>query len=399
MEKIPSLRDFLSIVFKYKIGILLLFTIIVSTVTTLTYVWPFMYEASSKILVKFDRSNISLSGSMPSTQSTLTMRGTEEEILSEIEIFYNRYLIEKLVNQLWSDLTSVGIFTPQTLWQKIKFFFKEIFSWLRDTVYRIGYYLNLIIKLPPFEEQISRIQSNLKIETIKDSNIIQVKYRSWNPHLAAKIVNTLTELYLEHHISVHKIPHAHNFFQTQKDILKKKLRSQEERLKEFRQKWDLASITIEKKLILENLSALMLENKNLKSKLHEKQREFYHTRIRVIDEKEVELHRMERELSLVEESYRRYVGRLEDSRISEALDLAQISNVSVIEPAYVPFSPTRRISFLPRRVLHILAGTIVGLIVGIGYAFLARQLDHTFQDREDVEQLLKFPCFASIPYE
>lgn len=399
MENLPSLRDFLIIIFKYKYRVFLLFAFIVSTITTFTYVWPFTYEASAKILVKFERNSVSLSSAFQSSKSTMTMKNAQEIILSEKEILINRYLIEKLVKHLWDDLTRVGVETPTSLWEKTKVLFKKIINRIRETLYKIGYYFGLIQKLGPFVTQVSIVQGNLKIEAIKRSNIIQIKYRSWNPELAAKVVNTLTDLYLEHHITVHKVPRAHNFFQKQTELLKTKLKKQENKLSEFKQKWKLSSIEVERTLLMENISRLMLENKNLNSKLQEKQLKYYRSRISTLDEKEIKLHRMERELNILEESYKRYLSRLEDTRISEALDLAYISNVSVIEPALIPFSPVRKIPYIPRRIFHIILGIFIGMIVSIGYAFMANYFDHTLKNRKDIKNVLDATCFASIPHE
>lgn len=459
MEKILSLRDFLTIVFKHKWGILLLFTLIVLTVTVLTSVWPLKYEASAKILLKFDREGVSLSRSSPSAKTTLTMKGTEEEIRSEIEILNTRFIIEKVVKNLWNDLTRTPDEKPTSFGQKIKALFKRTFHRVVGLLNRIGYSLGLVQELGPFETQVSNLQRNLRIEAIKDSNIIRVKYSSSDPTLSAKVVNTLTALYLEYHIKVHKAPQAHEFFLKQKELLRKKLKGQEEKLKDFMQEWNVSSIEIQKKLTLENLSLLTLENKNLQSKIEETQKstdslkyafsqrtnylqkddrrravmggdsvskeleknilvneanleglkaksemlegqlEYYQSRIHALDEKGIELRRLERDLVILEESYKTYLSRLEDVRISEALDLAHISNVSIIEPATVPFSPVRKISFMPRRIFHITVGIFVGLIVGLTYAFLAEYFDHTFNSREQIEQLLNIPCLASLPKE
>jgi uncharacterized protein involved in exopolysaccharide biosynthesis len=387
------------------------------------------------------------------------MRGAEEEIRSEIEILNNRFLIEKVVKNLWDDLTRIPDETPTSFWQKTKAFIKSTFHWIMDSINRIGYSLGLVQELGPFEVQVSKLQKNLKIDAIKDSNIIRVKYSSPDPKLSSKVVNTLTALYLEYHIKVHKAPQAHEFFSDQKDLFQKKLKNQEEKLKDFKQEWSVSSIEIQKKLILENLSLLTLEYKNLQSQIKETQKstdslrsavsqrtnylqkndrqlpvqgedsvskeleknilvnkanleglkakkemleeqlEYYQSRIQALDEKGIDLIRLERDLAILEESYKTYLNRLEDARISEALDLANISNVSIIEPASVPFSPVRRISFMPRRIFHITVGIFMGLIVGLAYAFLAEYFDHSFNSREKIEQMLNIPCLASLPKE
>jgi len=458
-EKLLSLRDFLNIVFKHKVAIILLAVLIASTVTILTYLWPFTYEASSKILVKFERGAVSLSPVSPSPAAPLTMRRMEEDIRSEIEILNNKYLIEWVVRNLWDDFTKLPIEKPESLWGKVKISLKKALLWMRDQIYGIGYSLDLTEKLSPFEAQVNSVQKNLKIDAIRDSNVIEVKFRSWYPELSAKVVNKLTDFYLEQHIKVHKTPRAHEFFTDQKQLLETSLRRVEEELKNFKQQWSISSMDSQKKLLLENFSALMFDHKNIQSEMMEtkervdwlknklsqrtnykqpetmppamlgadtvykelekemlvrqsaleglkaksdeqgKNLEYYRSMIRTLDEKEMELKRMERELGIVEENYKRYLTRLEDARVSDAMDLERISNVSVIEPATVPVSPIRRVSFIPNRVLHIAVGIIVGMIVGLVYAFLAEHLDHTFNSKEEVEQILNIPCLASIPKE
>ena len=458
-DKIPSLRDFFTVVFKHKWSIFLLFSVIVSTVTVLTYMYPFTYEASSKVLVKFKREAVPLTGGSPAPNTTLTMRKTEEEINSEIEILNNAYLIEKTVKLLWDDLTRTSEEVPTSIFGYVKLFLKKALSKIADLVSEIGYRAGLFTRMGPFESQMSRVLKNLKVEAIKDSDIILIKFRSPNPDLCAKVVNTMTDLYLAHHIQVHKIPRAEDFFTEQEEFLRTKLKEQEAALRSFKQQWNISAIAYEKQLLLENLSKMTFENQNIQSTINEiqgkideleraiikrtnykrmedinpatllnnpvdseleksilasqsqleglkakqklqgKQMEYYQSRLGTLDQKEIELNRLQRDLSALEEDYKRYHSRLEDARISAALDLEHISNVSVIEPAVTPFAPVRRFSFIPTRVLYISMGVVMGAILALAYAFLAEQFEHTFESREDIEKFLKVSCLACIPKE
>lgn len=458
-EKIPSLRDFLNIVFKHQVAIILWFLVVFATVTTITYLWPFTYEASSKILVKFDRGTLPLSPASPSPAAPLTMRRMEEDILSEIEILSNKYLIEWVVRGLWDDFTRVPIEKPESILARTKVFLKATISSIRDIIVEWGYRLDLIEKSTPFKAKVNHVRRNLKIRAIKDSNVIEVKFRSGDPELSANFVNALTDLYLEQHIKVHKSPRAFEFFGNQRDLLEENLKNLEDKLKEFKQRWSISSMESQRKLLLENLSTLLFDYKNIqreimetkettkwlrktlsertnyrfpetippaiwgadiiyqdlekemlskqsyleglkaKSAQQEKTLEHYRSMLRTLDEKELELKRMEREANILEENYKRYLTKLEDARISDAMDLERISNVSVIEPATIPSGPVRRFYFIPNRVLHILVSMVLGVVVGFIYAFLVEHFNHTFHSREEVEQTLNIPCLSSIPKE
>ena len=57
-ETLGSLRDLLNILFKHKAKMLTIFATIVITVTVGTFLMAPVYEASSKVLVKFGRENV-----------------------------------------------------------------------------------------------------------------------------------------------------------------------------------------------------------------------------------------------------------------------------------------------------------------------------------------------------
>jgi uncharacterized protein involved in exopolysaccharide biosynthesis len=456
-EMMPSLRDVLSILFKHKYGIVLLCVIIITTVTVATYIIPLSYKASSKFLVKFDREDVPLAGTSQSPRAILTMRSTEENIRTEIEILQSNSLIEGVVDELWDELTLVEYHEPTTMFGRVKRQIGNVASgainWMRET----GYRLDLFRKLSPRDAQVKMVRQNLSVEAVGDANVILVSFSSIRPELCARVTNAITEAYFEHHIKVHKRPRAHEFFKDQRDMYRGVLLEQEEGLRQFKEQSSISSIEIQRSLLLDNISELALAEKSLqkeiagnekrvrwlqgeisrrtnykdvnsispvllttdpiygnienervlaqselegmltKRSLLAKQLVDYRVRLKALDGKETELRNRERELNIAEEKYKLYVSRFEDMRISEALDMERISNVTLIEPAAVPFNPVRTIPFLPTRVFHIGVGIVAGIIVGIGYAFLVEQFDHTFNSREEMERVLDVPCVAVVP--
>ena len=59
------------------------------------------------------------------------------------------------------------------------------------------------------------------------------------------------------------------------------------------------------------------------------------------------------------------------------------------EPATIPYSP--------KVLLNMILGTLVGLIVGVGLAFLIEYLDTSIKTMDDVESLLGVPVLAVVP--
>ena len=97
-----SLRDFLTVLFKHKYTILIIFFAVVTTVTVGSFLLPPTYEAKSSLLIKFGREYIYRSevGERASDSRPLIPLNQEEVINSEIQILTSRDLIEKVITTL-----------------------------------------------------------------------------------------------------------------------------------------------------------------------------------------------------------------------------------------------------------------------------------------------------------
>jgi len=107
---------------------------------------------------------------------------------------------------------------------------------------------------------------------------------------------------------------------------------------------------------------------------------------------DLEFSRLQQEVEVHRQNYRLYLTKLEQSHISDAMDKAKISNVSLIEPAHIPIEP------LDSNIrLNMVLATILGAVGGLGMAFFSEYLEDSLERDEDVENLLHLPVLASIP--
>lgn len=102
--------------------------------------------------------------------------------------------------------------------------------------------------------------------------------------------------------------------------------------------------------------------------------------------------RLQREVELKDEDYRKYAGHLEQAKIDQELELQRISNVNVLQPATYQPKPVR-----PHKLLNLALGLLIGLFGSAGLAVAAEGLDHSLQSPEDIENKLELPALASIP--
>ena len=95
------------------------------------------------------------------------------------------------------------------------------------------------------------------------------------------------------------------------------------------------------------------------------------------------------QLALREDAYR---ALLEESTTAQSAATSRVTTVSVEERATVPSSPSR-----PRKALTLGLGLVLGLIGGIGLAFLWEGLDRRVYGRDEVAEQSGSPVLATIP--
>lgn len=77
----------------------------------------------------------------------------------------------------------------------------------------------------------------------------------------------------------------------------------------------------------------------------------------------------------------------------EIKDIMNVDNVSVLSKAEIKVNPT---PVKPNPLLNIAIAIVVGLMAGIGLAFLLEFMDNTIKDEDDIERLLELPILGSI---
>jgi len=114
--------------------------------------------------------------------------------------------------------------------------------------------------------------------------------------------------------------------------------------------------------------------------------------LKAINEADLKITRLRREISMQQANYQRYSENLEQARIDHALDREKISNISVVQPATFPTRPVPQ-----RRTLKLALGILVGILGGIGLAFFFEHIDNSIRTPAEVEEKLLLPALASIP--
>ena len=250
-----SLRDFLYILFKRKVQILLFFFATVCTVTIGTFLMPPTYEASSQILVKVGRENLYVPTVPSSGNNPVINLNREEQLNSEIEILKSPSLALEVVKALG----------PETIYPNLGEQPKGVLASLKPEP---------STRMSPAQAAVLKLEKDLEVEAVKKSNVIQVSYKNKDPQVAASVLNSLVSLFMDRHLAVYKNPESYTFFEEQSGILKTQLTGSERRLEEFKKTHDLSSLT-------EQRSLLLKENSGLHTALNQTESQIVETRNRL----------------------------------------------------------------------------------------------------------------------
>jgi uncharacterized protein involved in exopolysaccharide biosynthesis len=196
--------------------------------------------AETKLLIKRERADAVVT---PGQAVPVMFRDTvtEEELNSEVELIHSDDVLRKVVVACGLD-------------QKKSFL--NLAS-LRDSPEaRIA-------------KAVRKLKAELQVEPIKKTNVIQLSYSDKDPQLAAKLLRTVDQVYIQKHVAVERPTGQYEFFQQETEEYKKTLESAEDQLKQFSAKRGgvapalMRDLTLQKlnefKATLESTRSLILE--------------------------------------------------------------------------------------------------------------------------------------------
>jgi uncharacterized protein involved in exopolysaccharide biosynthesis len=230
--QLATLRDCVTIMFRHQRLIAISFLGILMGSTFVALLQPDRYQAGMKILVKRERADPVVTTDA-STVPQVSVGVTEEEVNSEVELLKSRDLLENVVRTCGlQDLIS----SPST---------KVVAS-----IHNGG---EASEPDKPVANAVRRLQKQLDVDVVKKTNLIAVNYESSDPKLAAHVLSTLANLYLEKHLAVHRPPGAFDFFQHETEAYRKELADAESRLVDFGHNTKTVSPQLEKEATLQKL--------------------------------------------------------------------------------------------------------------------------------------------------
>jgi uncharacterized protein involved in exopolysaccharide biosynthesis/Mrp family chromosome partitioning ATPase len=374
-----GLREHLTTVFRQKRTLLTIVGVTVMVAGPGSFLMTSVYKAEVRLLIQSSRTPFSMSTPLTGQVFTPTEISQKDEVATEVQIFTSQVLLDKLVDQFGAERVLSGM---QGRW-----------GWLFDFPNRFG-------RSPKPEEMhyqaVQELRASLNVEGVRQTHVFIATLESPHPDFAAEALNALVDIYLDHHLAVRKGKGSREFFDEQISQIRGDLRDAELSLQTFKDKWNIVSIEDQKRSSLQQLTqieAALREETVFHRRLELSTRlKTYREVLNTLDQREVELHGLMREVKVKQEALDLYLKKEEDSRINEMLDRKGVSNVRPIEYATVP-----QRSIQPRKFLNLLIGLFVGLLGGVGSAYVSEYMRRSFVTREEVQDSLRREVIASLP--
>lgn len=248
------------------------------------------------------------------------------------------------------------------------------------------------------EKAVSTLRGRVSTERVKTANIIEISVTSTDRFRAAEIANTIARVYREQSIiqTNKQVIETRKFIEEQLEVARNRLREAEEALSSFNKarraiptRDYILSKLVDSEAELSKLEGRYTDNY---PKIIELKARIEHFRQAINNYKldEIELARLEREVTLASDAYTLLSKKYREALIAEA---GRIEPVSIIDPAVIPFGPIN-----PHRATNIVLGIIMGLLVGFVFAFIAENLDTSMGTVEEIEELVNVPVLGVIPH-
>jgi uncharacterized protein involved in exopolysaccharide biosynthesis len=113
------------------------------------------------------------------------------------------------------------------------------------------------------------LEAKLKIEPLRKTNVISVRYQSSNPELAAKVLKAVAAAYMEKHLEVHRSSGEFRFFDQQTNQYRDGLRAAEQKLTQFTQQQGVVSAQMERDLTLQKLNEFDAQSRQAQAAMAE----------------------------------------------------------------------------------------------------------------------------------
>jgi len=221
-----------------------------------------LYETTTGLLVQVGREN----AETPSTvlRGSVISQGVRlADINSEVQILSAPTLVDAVVDRLGVDRFKSVRVKPEGWTDYPKYYLKLAASAVKDAYREFLIAAGLDKRVTPREDAILRVADSIKVEPVRDSDILTLKVRMPTPALCLDVANALLDEYMRRRVSIRRASAGSKFFVDRMSEAADRLESAQGKRAAARTRWNLSAPEEQRTLSLRersNLEAQLIQN-------------------------------------------------------------------------------------------------------------------------------------------
>ncbi|WP_128594888.1 polysaccharide biosynthesis tyrosine autokinase [Paraburkholderia kirstenboschensis] len=265
-------------------------------------------------------------------------------------------------------------------------------------------------------DAVSALSTSLQVtEKGRDTGVVQLSYSGTDAHAITAITNAVAASYLKQRTerAQEEASHMLDFLNSELPRLRAEVKKTETALSEYQSKVgsfqptqeagvylaggldyekQIAALRIQRAQLLQRFTPESPEVLQVDSQLAAMAREKarFEDHFTTLPSSERNALALQRDAKVAEEIYVALLNKIQELSISRA---GTIGNVHIVDEALLPSKPVR-----PKSALIISAGTLLGVIGGILFAYCRRKFFTGVADPEFVERRFQLPIFGAITF-
>jgi uncharacterized protein involved in exopolysaccharide biosynthesis len=217
-----------------------------------------LYESKTSLLVKIGRENADTPTTVQRGQ-VLSQGVRVTDTNSEVEMLSSRALVEAVVDRLGPDAFKSVLAPPQSWTKYPKYYVKKAARGVKNVYKEFLILADLKKRLTPREEAIVNVADGIKVEPVRDSDILVLKVGTPSAKLCVDVSNALLDVYLQQRAAARRMPVGFDFFAARLAEASDRLTKAEETRAAVRVRWNLTSALEQRTQYLTELSAIQAE--------------------------------------------------------------------------------------------------------------------------------------------
>jgi capsular exopolysaccharide synthesis family protein len=259
-------------------------------------------------------------------------------------------------------------------------------------------------------DPVKKLQKAIKIEPVKNSQLVKIRVEDVSPQMTEKIANTIAGEFIRHNLerSINTANEASQWLAKSIEEQGQKLRDLELVLQKYRIEHNIsimpeASTEEAVEGIKSNYASLQALLASYSERYTEEHPKMVELKAQInslknkiqgledtnLSDKSIDYRVLEREVKTNKHMYEVLLTRLKEVDLSSTLNL---NNVSIVDRAEIPLKPIK-----PRVMQNILLAVIAGLFGGVSLAFFIDYLDMTIKSPQDIRVVMESRFLGGVP--